>query len=517
MRDRAPRFVIVGGGTAGWLTALILQESFRQVDRSVEITVVESSKLPAIGVGEGSTAVFRQMLRQLAFDELEFLRETEATIKFGIRHKDWRRIGVTYDGPIDDPHLVAQGPGYDGSLPNLDIFSVAAGRPVTEKHLFQHLIDGERGPFARKPDGGLIAAGPYHHAYHFDQALVGAWLRRKSRGIAVIDAKVIAADRDPLTGDITAVRLDAADAVPGEVFFDCTGFRRALIVREMGAEWRSFADRMPVNRAMPFWLDIAPDAELPPYTLAWAREAGWMWSIPTQGRVGCGYVYCDRFLDPEAAQREIERALGRPIEPRNEIRFDPGRLDRAAIGNVIALGLSSAFLEPLEATSIHGTVVQLLLLAPLLREGRLTTPDRDAYNATVARQVDDFRDFINLHYVSERYDTSFWRHVRDECIGASTRKRLALWQRKMPDRTDFTPLPGGLAHIEEQLHYPVLDGLGLLSRETARQQMAVAPAVRARARDTVDRLTREYRATARQALPHRAFLKSLREHEDLTA
>ena len=215
-----------------------------------------------------------------------------------------------------------------------------------------------------------------------------------------------------------------------------------------------------------------------------------MWSIPTQGRIGCGYVYSDRFLDPEGAQAEIERALGHPIEPRNDIRFDPGRLDRVAIGNVIALGLSSAFLEPLEATSIHGTVVQLLLLAPMLHERppRRRRP-RSAYNAIVARQVDDFRDFINLHYVTERDDTPFWRHVRDECIGAPTRERLALWQRKMPDRTDFQPLPGGLAHTEEQLHYPVLDGLGLLDREVARARMAEAPRLRARARETVDGLT----------------------------
>ena len=285
----------------------------------------------------------------------------------------------------------------------------------------------------------------------------------------------------------------------------------------MGAAWQSYGDRMPVNRAMPFWLDIAPGAELPPYTLAWAREAGWMWSIPTQGRIGCGYVYCDRFLDPEGARAEIERALGHPIEPRNDIRFDPGRLDRTAIGNVIALGLASAFLEPLEATSIHGTVVQLLMLAPLLLKtpGRMDATDRTAYNAVVARQVDDFRDFINLHYVTEREDTPFWRHVRADCIGQPTRDRLAAWRKKMPERSDFTPLPGGLAHVEEQLHYPVLDGLGLLDRGVAKARMAEMPKQRARARQTVETLTREYRLAAGRTLPHRAFLQSL--HEDASA
>ena len=318
------------------------------------------------------------MLRQLGFDEREFLRETAATIKFGIRHKDWRRIGFTYDGPIDDPHLVVDGPGYDGRFPWLDVFSVAAGRPVAEKHLFQHLIDGERSPFARKPDGGPIAAGPYHHAYHFDQALVGAWLRRKSRGIAVIDAQVTGADRDPETGDVTALRLDEGDPVAGDVFFDCTGFRRALIAREMGAR---LAELRRPDAGQPRHALLARHrrgAELPPYTLAWAREAGWMWSIPTQGRIGCGYVYSDRFLDPEGAKAEIERALGHPIEPRNDIRFDPGRLDR--VGDRQRRS-PSAFPPPSSSrwrpTSIHGTVVQLLLLAPMLmKAGRLAEADR---------------------------------------------------------------------------------------------------------------------------------------------
>ena len=261
----------------------------------------------------------------------------------------------------------------------------------------------------------------------------------------MIDAQVIGADRDPATGDVTALRLDAGDPVAGDVFFDCTGFRRALIVREMGADWQSFGDRMPVNRAMPFWLDIEHGAEIPPYTLAWAREAGWMWSIPTQTRIGCGYVYSDRFLDAEGAQAEIERRSATRSSRATTSASIPAGSTASAIGNVIALGLASAFLEPLEATSIHGTVVQLMLLAPMLRQDpgphRRDRP-RPPTTRVVARQVDDFRDFINLHYVTERDDTPFWRHVRADCIGAPTRERLALWRRKMPDRDDFQPLPG---------------------------------------------------------------------------
>jgi glycine/D-amino acid oxidase-like deaminating enzyme len=503
--------VIVGGGTAGWLAALMLQDAGRRAGLALKITVVESSAIPTIGVGEGTTAVFRQMLQHFGLDEFEFLRETEATIKFGIRHQDWRRKGHHYDGPIDDPHLVV---AERGAAPQsfLDIYAVAAGKPVTEAHLFGHLLDQHKSPYARRNDGSLVPVGPFHHAFHFDQALAGRYLRKKSKGVDTLDAKVIGVRRHAESGDIEALLTDAGTEVAGDFFIDCTGFRRSLIGTEMGGRWVSYADRLPVNRAMPFWLDLKPSEEIPPYTLARALDAGWLWAIPTQARIGCGYVYSDSFHTPESAQAEIETTLGHAIEPRNDLRFDVGRLDRAWIGNCLALGLASSFLEPLEATSIHGTIVQLMVFTQFHLKTR-STADREAYNHFVARQVDDFRDFINLHYVSEREDTPFWRHVKADCIGAETRARLALWQTKMPEHADFTPLPGGAGsrfpHVEQQLHYPVLDGLGLLTQERAREHMAARPNVRRQASQVHESLSTEYRRAAPQALGHRVFLTSL--------
>ncbi|EPX83264.1 Tryptophan halogenase [Rubellimicrobium thermophilum DSM 16684] len=260
---------------------------------------------------------------------------------------------------------------------------------------------------------------------------------------------------------------------------------------------------------MPFWVDLKEGEEIAPCTLAWAQGSGWLWWIPTQGRYGAGYVYSDAHISPEAAKAEIEAALGYPIEPRNDIRIDAGRLREAWIGNCVALGLSSSFLEPLEATSIHGTIVQIMMLAEWLG-----LPDgRARYNAAVARQVDDFRDFIRLHYVSERRDTPFWRDVA-ESHPSIVKDRLALWQTKVPGPEDFDPFPPGLerlglAHVQEQLYLPVLDGLGLLNREAARAEMAKDPRARARAREIHAGLVAEYRRAAAQALPHRAWLRSL--------
>ncbi len=182
----------------------MLQDALKRQKVDATITVVESSKIPTIGVGEGTTAVFRQMLKYFGLDEFSFLRETEATIKFGIRHKDWRRVGHHYDGPIDDPHLVLEP---QGGTPQsyLDIFSVAAGRAVKDTHLFAYLLDQQKAPFARKADGSFMAASPFHHAYHFDQALAGKWLRKHTKGVETIDAQVTGAKRNSETGDIEAL------------------------------------------------------------------------------------------------------------------------------------------------------------------------------------------------------------------------------------------------------------------------------------------------------------------------
>jgi len=508
----SPHFVIVGGGTAGWLAALIVQDAAREKQLHPKISVVESSKIPTIGVGEGTTAVFRALLQHFGFDELEFLRETEATVKFGIRHKDWRRVGVTYDGPIDDPHQVLS-PPLGAPAEYLNVYSVATGRPVSEMHLFEHLMERRKSPYGRKKDGALIPVGPFHYAYHFDQALVGRYLRRKSSGIAQVDGTVAGIDRDPTTGNIAALKLEEGGTIAGDVFIDATGFRKRLIGEEMGGRWHSYRAELPVNRAMPFWLDIQEGEEIAPYTHAWAREAGWLWSIPTQKRYGCGYVYSDEFKTPEEARAEIEAALGRPIEPRNDIRFDIGRLDRAWIGNCLAVGLSSSFLEPLEATSIHGTIVQMLMFTGgfLENAARATDKDRDDYNSRVARQVDDFRTFINMHYVTERDDTPFWRFVRNESIHAETKARLERWRHEMPRHEHFPHFLGGLPHVEAQLHYPVLDGLGLLDRTVAKADMAARPNVRAFARKTVGSLVKEYRQASSKALGHAEFLAYARE------
>ena len=505
------RFVIVGGGTAGWITAFIIQDSLRRKKIDASVTVVEPSKIPTVGVGEATTAAFYVFLKSFGIDEFEFFKKTGATFKLGIRHEDWRRKGFTYYGPIDDPHQVIAAPAGAPS-DYLNVYAVAAGRPIQDMHMFGPLLMQWKAPYALRPDGSPIRLGPFLHAYHFDQARVGKFLAGKSQGVTIADGVVSTVERSA-DGGVAALVLDTGERIEGDVFFDCSGFHKRLIVKELDAPWVSYAHELPVNRALPFWLPIEEGDEIPNYTRAWAQEAGWMWQIPTQDRFGCGYVYSDEFRTPEEAKLEVERVLGREIEVRSDIRFQIGRIATPWIKNVVAVGLSSSFLEPLESTSIHGTIVQMMLFASrfLKRPDAMNDGDREDYNRRVGRQVDDFRTFVNTHYVTERDDTPFWREVRANRIHPETKERLAHWQTAMPHMTDFPDYLDGLPHVQTQLHYPVLEGLGLLSRDAARREMERDPRLRQFARETYESLVKEYRDAAQQALGQAAYLKLVRE------
>ncbi len=505
MTPKETHIAIVGGGTAGWLAALMLQKA-SQGANGPRISVIESPNIPTVGVGEGSTSVFRQVLLDLGIDEMAFLRETGATLKFGIRHAGWRKDGKDYFGPIDDPNVM--GPVPAGLPANwLHHAQIAGGRNVADLHLFTRLMRGNRSAFAQK-GGRLLALSAYHHAYHFDQARLGRFLASKAKGIRHIKTEVEALDRDTNSGRITALRCTDELRIPVDLVVDCTGFRRAII-SQMGSTWVSYADMLPLNKAMPFWLDHDPQADIAPYTLAQAMGAGWMWGIPVQDRMGCGYVFSDAYLTPETAQAEIEAKLRRPIDVRRVIDINPGRLRHAWIGNCVALGLAQSFLEPLEATSIHGTLVQLLLLLRhqprQLAEGVSPGAIRD-FNETVARQVDDFAQFINLHYAGGRTDTDFWREVTQNGIAPAQRDRIAQWHNRAISRADFTPLPRGLPHVEEQLYTPVLDGLGLLPKGPSKAALGTAQN-RKLARTAIAGLDAEFSAAARVALRHRDFLR----------
>ncbi len=512
MEPAARHIAVVGGGTAGWLAALVLRRNFPDSTKSpLRISVVGSPNIPTVGVGEGSTSVFRHVLMDLGIDEEEFLRETGATIKFGIKHDGWRADKGTYYGPIDDPSALVPPP--DGShRPWLQTAQLASGKPVADIHLFTWLMQRKKSPFFRNAGGSMHPVSPFHHAYHFDQARLGRFLATKAKGIDHILAEVQGIDRNGENGQITHLLLQDAEALPVDLVIDCTGFRRAII-GQLGARWHSYSDFLPLNKAMPFWLDHSANDEIAPYTLAKAMDAGWMWQIPTQDRIGCGYVFSDAHISPDEATRELQSIISNKVESRGLITIDPGRLESTWIKNCIAVGLAQSFLEPLEATSIHGTLVQLLILCRLdlskLVGNSATEKIRENYSHTVASQVDDFAQFIHLHYAGGRQDTAFWKSVAPKGPTDQGRKKLAIWQSEPIDRTHFSAFPADLPHVQEQLYLPVMDGLSLLPRAASKKALAGDAGIRSAARKTISELVPEFRKASTKAIGHREYLEAI--------
>ena len=496
--------VILGGGTAGWLAAYIMSDFFYSNKLNANVKVIESSKIPTIGVGEGTTSIFYEFLKKYNLDETDFLKETKATLKFGIVHKDWKELGYTYYGPIDDPQLIAP-KGKPENFEYLKAYAVAAGRPVSEIHLHTLLMQNKKVPYVYK-DNNLELISPFYYAYHFDNSLVASYLKKRSQNIEIID-DIYTSSKMNDDGTVKSLHFESGLELEVDLVVDCSGFRKLIIGDQYKTKWKSYQDNLPVNRAMPFFLDINDDNYIN-YTLAWAQKFGWMWQIPTQERIGAGYVYCDQFISPDQAQEEIEKVLGHKIEPRRDIKFNSGRLEKYWVKNCLAIGLSSGFLEPLEATSIHSTLVQLILFASEYLKKEMDFNDDTKisdFNNRIGRQFDDFKTFLNMHYVSKRRDSKFWEYVADECISDETKKLISLWQDELPSLDHFDDYLSGLPHVQSQLYYPVVDGLGLLNKESARDQMSKYD-LRSTSRKFYNEFSEKFNEIIKNSLTHNQFI-----------
>ncbi len=496
---------ILGAGTAGWISAYILSDFFFTNKQNVKVTIVDPSSIPIIGVGEGTTGIFYDFLKRYNLDELDFLRETKATLKFGIVHKDWKELNHQYYGPIDDPHLLASKKDPE-DFEYLNVYAVAAGRSVADVHLHTKLMETNKVPFNlenSRPD----LKSPFFYAYHFDNHLVGNYLRKRSKNIEILDEVYTHASLNE-NGEIEKLHFESGKEIETDLVLDCTGFRKLLINKLYNVGWKSYQKNLPVNRAMPFFLKL-DEKNISNYTLAWAQKNGWMWQIPTQERIGAGYVYCDDFTSPEEAKIEIEKVLGHEIEPRNDIKFTSGRIEKSWVKNCIAIGLASGFLEPLEATSIHSTLIQMILFATdYLKEEMDFNNEKimDEFNDRVGRQFDDFMIFLNTHYVSNRDDSDFWKYVKNECIHEDTLSLINKWKNQLPRMSDFELYLSGLPHVQSQLYYPVLDGLGLLQKDVAREEMNNFN-LKPFARDEYKRFNDQYDDQMKRFIKHNDYLE----------
>jgi hypothetical protein len=454
--------VIVGGGTAGWLAALLTSK----VKTEHTVTVIESSAIGIVGAGEGSTGLLTSILKNemwdFGCDLLEFFQETGATLKYGIHHKDWKTVGESYIGPIGGTLSTDTMIDY--------IFAYYHKADPANVHLSSLLgqkIERNISSFNKK----TLSFDNVGTALHFDAYAVGKYFKKitlKTPGVTVIDDEVLDVNLNALNGNITSVLLKSGKLINGDFFVDASGFKQVLM-KKLNAKWISYKENLPVNSAMPFLLPYKEDEHPELFTTAWAQTAGWMWQIPNQQRKGCGYVFDDNFITADQAQAEIENTLGRPIDPIRILKFDTGRLENVWEKNCLAIGLSAAFAEPLEATSIHTTIAQLLTFVfEFLKsnlEDTLNPSSRNSYNRRTAKLYDTTKEFLIAHYMGGRTDSEFWKYINSGKTKTEfVDNLLGMCKTQMPSNRD---LDIAFGTPDMGLWCFVLAGLGHLAPETS--------------------------------------------------
>lgn len=474
------RIIVLGGGTAGWMAAAALATGLR----GATVELVESEEIGGIGVGEATFPAIRAFHRILGIDEAAFLRATNGTYKLGIRFCDWRVRGEDYFHTFGNfGRLSGPDAPWDHYRRHLD-----AGLGDFGAHCLPTAM-AQRGRFGAAPG----ANGPgFDYAYHFDATLYARFLRdlATQRGVRRTEGKVVDVVRRA-DGGVQQLTLADGRTVAGDLFIDCSGFAALLLGRALDEPFVDFSHWLPVDRAWACPVErTTPD--LAPYTRATALDAGWAWRIPLQNRTGHGHVFSSRHIGEDEARAQLLERLDGPAlaEPRL-LRFSTGHRARFWVHNVVALGLASGFLEPLESTSIYLVQSGLGRLMSLLQAGAPVTPDAvGAYNTGLVRQFERIRDFILLHYcLTARRDTPFWNRMAAMPLPDTLAFKLHAWRQAGVlhqyeeegfDAHSWLAVHAGMRHWPQHGD-PTLDAvprdvaLGVL-RERARQIGAAANA-----------------------------------------
>jgi len=411
------RVVIAGGGTAGWTVAAALAQ---QLGALLDITLVESDEIGTVGVGEATIPTFWTFHKLLGVDEREFMRATDATFKLGISFENWDRLGDRYIHPFGDigksswmadfhhMWLMAKARGFGGEAGD---------------YCFEHQA-AAAGKFAVSEKARI------NYAYHLDAGKYARFLRQKfePKGVKRVEGRIERVEQDNESGFVTALVMENGDRVSGDLFVDCTGFRGLLIEQTLSAGYEDWRQWLQTDSALA--VQTESTGNIPPYTRSMARSAGWQWRIPLQSRVGNGLVYCSAHLPEEEARKELLTNLeGAPLTEPRLIRYVTGMRRKIWDKNVVAIGLSSGFLEPLESTSIHLIQIGAMRLIQFFPFGGNFETLARRYNEKSHFEIERIRDFIILHYkLTHRDDTPFWRGCRDMDIPASLAERIALFR-----------------------------------------------------------------------------------------
>ena len=447
MTQKIDRIVVVGGGSAGWMVAAALVSGLKG---RAAVELVESEDIGIIGVGEATFPSIRNYNQLIGIDEGEFLRATNGTYKLGIRFCDWLTVGQDYFHTF----------GHFGNL--------FGSQTLWAQHRRMGLADPlglQCVPTVMAMQGRFALPtkeAEFNYAYHFDAVQYAAFLRKLAmqRGARHTQGRIIDVARRA-DGGVAAVQLDDGRRIEGDLFVDCSGFRSLLLGGALQEPFVDFSHWLPVDGAWACPTERVGD-ELAPYTRATALEGGWAWRIPLQNRTGHGHVFASRFIDPERAREQLMARLdGRPLAEPRLLRFTTGHRQRFWVDNVVGIGLSSGFLEPLESTSIYLIQDGIGRLMTMLTAGRpLDENDRALFNDGTVRRFNRIRDFIILHYcLTRRRDSELWRHVSTMELPETLAFRMELWRRygvlhaydeEGFDATSWLAIHAGMEHWPER-------------------------------------------------------------------
>lgn len=474
---------IIGGGTAGWMTAAALSKML--LPENVTVKLVESEQIGTVGVGEATIPDIANFNLMLGINEQEFLIATKGTFKLGIEFRDWGKLGDKYFHPFGGHGVDMNGIDFhqywlhskqSGNTANLEDYSICS-------------VAAKQAKFILPDNNPKSVLSHLRYAYHFDATAYAAFLRKyaEQRGIIRIEGKIenVATHKD--SGNIQSVTLDDGRIIEADFFIDCSGFKALLLEKTLGVKFKDWSHWLPCNRAQAVASErIEP---LIPFTISTAKKAGWQWRIPTQHRTGNGHIYCSDFIsDDEANQVLLEGLDAKPLGDARTIHFQTGCREQFWVKNCVGIGLSSGFLEPLESTSIFLIQQGIARFISLYPDGNQSEVIRSEYNRLMSREFNQVRDFIILHYhATKRDDSPFWNYCRTMPIPDSLQHKVDLFKaagRVFRDDQELFSKPSWIAvmlgqNIEPEVCEPILSGIpiGDIQRSLDSMNSAMVQAV----------------------------------------
>jgi len=416
--------VIVGGGTAGWMTAAALSRFLK--NGYSEVRLIESDEIGTVGVGESTIPQMGVFNRMLGLDENDFVRKTQATFKLGIEFRNWTRLGHTYLHPFGPYGIDMEGVSFHSYW--LKLHAMGVSQDVGEYSLQD--MASRASKFMRPTKAGNSPLSSIAYAFQFDAGLYARYLRQfaEARGAVRTEGKIVDVTLNSENGFVESVTLAGGEKIAGDLFIDASGFRGLLIEQWLKTGYEDWSHWLLNDRA--YAVPCASGGDRKPVTRAIARPAGWQWRIPLQHRCGNGYAFSSQFVsDDEAASTLLANLDGAPLKDPMLIKFKAGRRLKSWNRNVVAIGLSAGFMEPLESQSIYLIQVGIARLLTMFPNRGFAQPDIDRYNRLMSFEYEKIRDFLILHFkATERNDTPYWDYCRNMQIPEYLAEKIRLFE-----------------------------------------------------------------------------------------